>query len=257
MAKAIALPDRSAFRTPRSALPAGLRIEAAAGKDPEILIYSDIGPAWAGMIDADSVVRALQSLPAGHRRVVVRINSPGGDVFEAFGIYNALARHLAEVIVEIDALAASAASIVAMAGDKIRIAANAMVMIHNAWTIAAGDEHELAKVVEVLHKVGLTLADTYAARTGQSLDDVIAMLDAETWMTAEEAVEKGFADELGQELQVAASVPEGRFKNTPERLKGMRGPNLAAERGARSEVIDPPASHLRERIALVRRRLGV
>ncbi len=247
---------------PAAALPPGLTISAAAGQDPELYIYDDIGPSWAGMIDGDSVVRALKQLPAGHKRVIVRINSPGGDVFEAFSIYNALVRHPAEIVVEIDALAASAASIIAMAGDKIRIAQNAMVMVHNAWTIAVGDIHDLTQTVELLAKVGENIVATYAARTGLAAEAVQALLDAETWLTADEAIAQKFADEVGQALQVSASIPEGRFRNVPERMKAAIQP---AERQTRPEGAAPPTvaagaagvETLRQRIAVTRRRLGV
>lgn len=242
-----------------SDLPEGLTVKAAGGgHDPEIYIYDDIGPGWLGMIDGDSVVRALSQLPANHKRVVVRINSPGGDVFEGFSIYNALARHPAEVIVEVDALAASAASVIAMAADEIRMAANAMMMIHRSWTIALGNALDLGHVAEVLGQIDGIMVDTYTARTGQSKDDVQAWVDAETWMTAAVAVERGFADAVGQDLQVSASIPEGRFKNVPERFKDALKPEPRARRQPAEET--PPASvaaGVRERIALTRRRLGV
>lgn len=245
-------------------LPKGLRINDA-GADPELYIYDDLGPSWAGMIDVDSVVRALKQLPANHKRVIVRINSPGGDVFEGFAIYNALARHPADIVVEVDGLAASAASIVAMAGDTIRMAANSMMMVHRAWTIAIGNGADLAKTVEVLNKVDENLAETYAARTGLDVEEIAVMLDEETWLQADEAVAKGFADEVGQELQVAASVPAGRFKNTPSRFLEALNPASPGKPADRTPPADPPAppappsaGHaVRERLALARRRLGV
>lgn len=195
----------------------GLRINAAADV-PQILIYDDIGPEWLGLVSAKGVTEALEELKAS-REINVRINSPGGDVFEGFGIYNALVRHPAKIIVDIDALAASAASLIAMSGDRIRIAANAMIMVHQAWTIAAGNAAELLKVVEILEKIGENLVDTYVARTGQDAKTVQKMLDDETWLQAAEAVEQGFADEIGTELQVAALVAQGRYRNTPERFR--------------------------------------
>lgn len=233
----------------KEGLPPGLSIKAASGVDPEIYIYESIGPAWAGMVDGDSVVKALKQLPANHRRVVVRLNSPGGDVFEGFAIYNALLRHPAEIVIEIDALAASAASVVSMAGDRIRIAANAMTMVHNAWTIAWGNAAELGQVVELLGKIDASIVATYAARTGQTPEDVAAWMAAETWMDAAQTVERGFADEIGQELNVAAAVPADRFQNTPARFKQQASPAPVAA--------GPAHAVLLERIALARRRLGL
>lgn len=244
-------------------LPKGLSINAAAGQDPELLIYDDIGPSWAGMVDGDSVIRALKQLPSNHKRVIVRLNSPGGDVFEGFAIYNALARHPAEVVIEVDALAASAASIIAMAGDKIRMAANSMMMIHRAWTIAWGNALELTDVVALLEKVDANLVETYVARTGQKAADVQGWLDAETWMTAAEAVERGFADEIGQELTAQASVPEGRFKNTPKRFLEALHPAERERLAPPADPVEPPpapasaATAVRQRVAVARRRLGV
>jgi ATP-dependent protease ClpP protease subunit len=253
----IALPNRS-HHAPPAAQPRGLTVKAAAAEDPEILIYDEIGPGWLGLIDGDSVVRALKSLPVGHQRVVVRINSVGGSVFEAFAIYNALVRHPTPIAVEIDAIAASAASVVAMAGDRIRIAQNAMMMIHQAWTIAWGNKEELAQTVVLLEKIDESIVATYAARADQPADDVRAWLEAETWFTADEAVEKGFADEIGQELQVKASVPAGRFKNVPQKLR--ESGERRAESGEPESGVEGQGagvSVLREQIALARRRLGV
>ena len=240
-------------------LPKGLSIQVKDGQDPELLIYDEIGPGWLGMIDGDSVVRALKQLPANHKRVIVRINSPGGGVFEGFSIYNALARHPAEIVVEIDALAASIASLIAMGGDRIRMAANSMQMVHRAWTIAVGNGAELAQTVDLLNKIDENLVATYAARTGLDEKEVAVMLDAETWMTADEAVAKGFADEIGQELQVKASIPADRFKNVPERFKDALTPAVRQRLDLEPELPAAPtvAAAVRQRLAVARRRLGV
>ena len=192
------------------------RIQNAAGAKPEIFIYDEIGPEWWGLIDGKTVVRALEELK-GEKEIVVRINSPGGDVFEGAAIYNALARNAANIDIQVDALAASAASVVAMAGDTITMAANSLMMIHNPFTFAFGDEAELTKVADLLGKVKGTIVETYG-RTGQSEKQLSQMMDDETWMDAKEAVELGFADEVGSSSGAKASVREGRFRNTPRHL---------------------------------------
>lgn len=180
----------------------------------ELFIYDDIGPDWLGMVSAKSVLRELDQI-AGD--VTVRINSPGGDVNEAMAIYNALSRREG-VTVEIDGIAASAASYIAMAGKTIRIAENAMIMIHNPWTFAMGDANELRKTAGVLDKYGQGIVDVYAARSGQEKKDVAKKMDDESWFTAAQAVEYGLADEIGQPLNVSASVAPGRFKNSPSNM---------------------------------------
>jgi len=194
-----------------------LRIEANADAGLATLyLYDEIGPAYYGLIDAASVISALgqfQNLP-----INLRINCPGGDVFEAFAMYNALARHSGQITVDIDALCASAATVVALAGDKVRIAANAMFMVHNAYTIALGNAGELRKTADTLDQVDGNIAATYAAKTKLPLETLNPMMAAETWMTASDAVAKGFCDEIGQALDVRASLGARRFKNMPAHL---------------------------------------
>lgn len=196
---------------------------------PTILIYDEIGPDAWGLVSAKSILQQLDA--ADQQPVEVRINSPGGDVLEAQAIYNALLRHPAPVTVHIDALAASAASYVAMAGQRIEIAANAMLMVHNPWTIAAGDAEELRKTAEVLDKLRLQFGQTYAARSKLELADVLEMMDEETWLTAEEAVQHGLADDIGQTLNVSAAiVPPGRFRHAPPQMIAHQPPPQAAQR---------------------------
>lgn len=183
----------------------------------ELFIYDDIGPDWAGMVSAQYVNAEIAK--AKNQPITVRINSPGGDVFEGQAIYNALARR-GNITVEIDSLAASAASFVAMAGDTIRIAENAMVMIHNAWSVTMGDKNEHLKIIDVLDKVDGIIAETYQKRAGDksSIEQIREWMNAETWMTAKEAVERGFANEISQPLKIAACLREGRYKNAPSGL---------------------------------------
>lgn len=183
-----------------------------------LYIYDEIGPSWAGMIDgklvSDAMKDATESTP-----VNVFINSPGGSVFEGIAIYNLLARHKGDVTVHIDGAAFSAASLIAMAGDTIKMAENAMMMIHNPWAIGIGNASEMRSLAALLDKIGGSLATSYVARTGKSTDEIVKMLNDETWFDAKEAVEQKFADEVvpsktPQALAVVKFVP----KNMPQRL---------------------------------------
>lgn len=127
--------------------------------------------------------------------LTVRINSPGGDVSAGVAIYNYLNEHEGEVTVKVDGIAASIASLIAMAGDKIVMLPGSMMMVHLPWTFAAGNSDDMAQVVEMLEKTGESMIPIYSARTGLSEERVEELLKAETWMTAEDAVELGFADE--------------------------------------------------------------
>ena len=195
----------------------------------EIMLYDEIGPSYYGLLDGKWMVDQLRE--AGGQPVRVRINSPGGSVFEGQAMYSALNSYSPGVIVQIDALAASAASFVAMAASRIEIAANAMVMIHNAWGGLYGNAAEHEKAAALLRKIDDQLVDQYAARTGQDKDKIREWMAAETWMTAEEAVKNGFADVVGQQLAVKACVRDGMFARTPRELLAWAAsvsPNVAA-----------------------------
>lgn len=158
----------------------------------------------------------------------VYINSEGGDVFAAQAIHSMLHRHKAEVRVYVDGIAASAASVIAMAGDKVLMPRNAMMMIHNPWTWGAGNAAEFRKLADDLDAIRESIVAAYKRKTSMDNDEIIALLDAETWMTAEEAVDKGFADEIEEDKQIAASIRNGvlningrevdlaRYRNPPK-----------------------------------------
>lgn len=221
-----------------------LEIRAADGGVPELLIYDEIGPSWYGLIGADTVMEALAEIGSVDA-ICVRINSPGGDVFEGVAIYNALVRNKARVTIAVDALAASIASVIAMAGDEIEIAGNAMLMVHNAWTFAMGNAVELREICDVLDQIDATITNTYVARTSQTADDVRALMAAETWLTADKAVEMGFADtKIDLKGAVEASVPAGRYRNTPRSFLQDGGNPQDAKRQLidrfRGGAADPP-----------------
>lgn len=126
----------------------------------------------------------------------VHINSYGGDVFEGIAIYNLLKQHKAKVNVYVDGCACSIASVIAMAGDKIYMPKNTLMMIHNCWTIAMGNSKDLRKQADDLDIIMNSSIESYMARVNITKEELIELLDAETWLTAEECIEKGFADEI-------------------------------------------------------------
>lgn len=175
------------------------RIFAAAknsNNELELLVYDSIGESfWGGGVTAEAVKQKLNE--AGDvAKITLRINSPGGDVFEASAIYSVLTQHKAKVECYVDGLAASAAFTIAMAGDDIHISESAMMMCHNALGMCMGNGNDMREMAELLDKVSGTMRDIYSAKSGMKADEVQALMDAETWMTAAEAVEYGFADDV-------------------------------------------------------------
>lgn len=158
----------------------------------EIFIYDEIGGSFG--IDAAQFVEDLQAIDADN--IDVRINSPGGDVFDSIAIYNALVKHPANITVYVDALAASGASIIAMAGDKVVMMVGSQLMIHDALAPTLGNAAEHEEMAEWLHKQSDNLSTIYAARGGGEAKDWRAMMVAETWMFAAEAVDLKLADEV-------------------------------------------------------------
>lgn len=184
-------------------------------EETELRLYGEIGPSFFGMIDDVSVIRALDEL-RDSRKIHVRLNSPGGDYFLGVSISNALRRHPAKIVVHVDALAASAASVIAMGGDRVIMHPGSLIMIHRAWTIAMGNQEDLAKVAETLGKVDSNLIDVYHTRTGLDKAKLKTLVDAETWMSGDEAVQLGFADETDSAATGAqAKVPDGWYARTP------------------------------------------
>ena len=168
--------------------------KAAKATDDTISIYDVIGQDWwtgEGMT-AKRVAGALRSI--GQKPVTVSINSPGGDVFEGLAIYNLLREHPAEVTVRVMGMAASAASVIAMAGDRIEMGLGSFMMIHNSWGAVVGNQNDMREAAETFAEFDAAMADIYAARSGMDAKDVAALMDAETLMRAEKALDLGFAD---------------------------------------------------------------
>ena len=203
----------------------------------EILLYDEIGRNWFGEgISAEELVKTLAELDVA--KIDVRINSAGGQVFEGLAIFNALDRHPAEITTHVDGMAASIASIVALAGDTVRIAENAFVMIHNPWGVAIGDAHEMRSMADILDKLGGSLADIYAGKTKKKHKAMAVLMDAETWFNATEALEIGLVDEIAPAMAIAASVFDlTRFQNVPSSLEDRLEPAGGPSRGSDPDLV--------------------
>lgn len=161
---------------------------------------------WDDGVTAKRISAALRAI--GDKPVTVNINSPGGDFFEGLAIYNLLRQHTQEVTVNVLAMAASAASVIAMAGDTVQIAKRGFLMIHNTRIGAAGDRHVLHEVADWLQPFDEMSVEIYAARTGKPADELAKMLDRETWITGQSAVDQGFADDFLPADMVEADASE-------------------------------------------------
>lgn len=164
----------------------------------DLYIYDEIMPAymaeWFGGVSAEGLIQQLNDISAN--TINVRINSPGGSVFEAIAIYNTLVSHSATINVYVDALAASAASVIAMAGDKVTMMVGSQIMIHDALGIEMGNAAEMREFADFLDKQSDNIASIYANKAGGDIKDWRALMLAETWMFADEAVTLGLADEI-------------------------------------------------------------
>nr|DAN47493.1 MAG TPA: major capsid protein [Bacteriophage sp.] len=196
-------------------------IKAKAKDTAEISIYDEIG-FWG--VSAASFAQDLKSCGNNLKQINLHIHSPGGDVFDGIAIYNLLKNHPANVTVYIDGLAASMASVIAMAGNEVIMPENAMMMIHKPWGIQGGDAEDMRKYADLLDKVENTLIPAYANKTGKTPEELAEMLSAETWLNGKECVEQGFADKLAEPLVAMASIKSRKledFEKMPNEIKNM------------------------------------
>lgn len=221
-------------------------VQAKAGDEAVIQILDVIGfDFWTGEgITTQSIGDQLAAI--GDAPVTVQINSPGGDFFEGLGIYNLLAQHPAHVTVQVLALAASAASVIAMAGDQIEMAKAAMLMIHNTQWVAIGDRNLMRETADTMEKFDQLAAQLYADRTGRKPATMAKLMDDETWLTGPEAVKEGFADGL-----MAAEPKDGGAKQSLlYRVEAALTPHLprsqvrALLRDLKSEIQGTPRAAL-------------
>jgi ATP-dependent Clp endopeptidase proteolytic subunit ClpP len=209
-------------------------IKAKTDDVTEVYIYEQIGEDWFGDgIAAKQFAKDFGAIESAN--INLRINSPGGSVFDGTAIFNAIKRHPATVTAYVDGLAASIASVIALAGDKVVMAKNSLMMIHNAWGMAVGNANEMRDMADTLDKVDSTIIGTYMDKSGKSEDEVRAAMAAETWFTADEAIGFGLADEVGDEMKIAACFDLSKFRNAPQALTAP----LGAEDDDGEPVVEP------------------
>lgn len=195
----------------------GIHAKDDAESDNTISMYDPIGETWLGDgVTAKRISAALRSIGDGD--VIVNLNSPGGDVFEGIAIYNLLREHKGSVTVRVMGLAASAASVIAMAGDNIEVSRAGFFMIHNVWMVAVGNRNDLRDAADTLDPIDRALADVYAARTGMDAKTIAKMMDKETWIGGSDAVDQGFADGLLPADKVEESTESEGKSNALRRI---------------------------------------
>ena len=184
----------------------------------EIMIYDVIGEDfWGEGVSAKGFADDVKDLKVDV--INLHINSPGGSVFDGVAIYNLLKSHKARVNVQIDGMALSIASVIAMAGDSITMAANAMMMIHDPWTMVMGSADDMRKEADTLDKVKASLITSYG-RTGKDSGVIADLMSEETWLTAQEAIDMGFADALTEKVNISNSFDLSGFRHAPKNLIG-------------------------------------
>lgn|SRR5574343_124107 len=186
----------------------------------ELMLYGAIG-SYFDEIDGKRTVEQINAMTGD---ITVRVNSPGGDVFDGIAIMNALKAHgekKGKVTVIVEALAASIASVIAIgAADELIMSEGSYLMIHNPWTIAIGDAEEFEKAAGVLRQLAGTLAEIYARKSGKTKEEMLALMDAETWIDSAKALELGFADKAESgDLGLNSAFDLSVFKNVPEDLR--------------------------------------
>jgi ATP-dependent protease ClpP protease subunit len=220
--------------------------------DKSISIYDAIGENWEGTgVTAKRISAALRNI--GAKDITVNINSPGGDFFEGMAIYNLLREHKAKVTVRVLGVAASAASVIAMAGDEILMGDGSFLMIHNAWAVAVGNRHDMAETAAVLAPFDAAMASLYAAQAGIDEREAAKLMDQETWIGAQRAVDDGFASGLLRSSDITTSA-QAAISRKPmaliEAAMAKSGYSRSARRDAfkalfsndTPRAVDPPAT---------------
>lgn len=183
-------------------------------KKREVYLYDMIGPSWLGLDAADTLVEALKTLGPGD--ISVRINSPGGDVFEGYAMYTQLTQHDGQVTTYNDGLVASAATFPFLAGAVRKVSPLSMTMIHEASTFVGGNADALLKAADLLDKINKQLGELYASISGETLEAVLQMMAEETWLVPEDAKRMKFATEdAGPTAVDKQIVPKNFYRKTP------------------------------------------
>ena len=197
-------------------------------KDNELRLYGEIGGYFEGGISAKEFGSVLDSASGD---IKLYLNSDGGDVFDGLAIHNQIARYPHDVTVVVDSLAASIASVIAMAADEVVMMPQSFLMIHNPWTAAIGDAGEFRGIADLLDLIGGQIAEIYATKSGQTVGRFLDLMAGETWLTANDAVELGLADRIdGDDDQ---SIPIAAASRTPVVAAGGFSRRIAASHGLR------------------------
>ncbi len=199
-------------------------LNKAATEPTEVFIFDEIG-SWG--ISANQFAKDLKAIK--NKEILLHLNTPGGGVFDGIAIANSIKNHPAKVISQIDGIAASIGSIIALAGDEVNIADNGFMMIHKAHGLAMGNAEDMRKLAETLDKIDTTLAKTYADKTGLTQKETLALMGDETWFTAQESVDIGLADSVINGGGEEASFDLSKFVNVPDGLTGKDKKQIEAE----------------------------
>lgn len=217
--------------------PDWFKVQAISDDETEIMIYDVIG--WP-FISADDFVRALAGITA--KTVTVRINSPGGDVFDGMAIFNALKTYNGKVVTRIEGIAASMASVIALAGKEVQAYANTMYMIHEPYAFTAGNQYSLRELADILEKMSGQMIDIYSSNASPGKREIAQMMKDEAWLTAKEAKEKGFIDTVLDGKGAKAQFDLSMFSNVPDGLDGGREGGELTEREIERALRDAGAS---------------
>ena len=188
----------------------------------DVYLFDEIG---AYGVTAQSFINDIKDYKK--QSLNLHINCVGGDVFEGMAIYNVLKKRTQKTTIYIEGIAASMGSIIALAGDEVIMSENSLYMIHNAWGGTMGEASEMRKYADILEKLSNETADIYVKKTGLSIEIVKEMMNKETWMNANEALELGFIDAVSDAVKVAAKIDVSKFKNiTSDKVKQTLNTNL-------------------------------
>lgn len=220
-------------------------LNSANTEETDLYMYGSISAySWYDGISSSKVREQLKNVTA--KTINVHINSGGGDVFESIAISNLLKNHSATIVVHIDGLAASGASVIAMAADKIIMPKNTMMMIHKAWTYAAGNAEGLRKVADRLDKIDNAVTESYTSRFVGEKSELESLLAEETWLTAEECKTFGFCDEISDEIV----IPDDNEEDDGEELEPAKAKILNKYKSSAQVQAEPKETTQNSKTAL-------
>ena len=206
-------------------------IKALSEDAAELWVLDALGWPWN---DINAMIREVSALKA--KELLVRLNTPGGDIIDTFALYQAIKNHSAKVTVRIESLAASAGSVLAMAGDKVEAYPSSLMMIHNAWVCVAGNRFELQDTADLLEKIDNNMQEIYTAKTKIGKREIADMLKNETWLSAREMKEKGFIDSILDGKGAKAAFDLSIFANLPDEFKATIKKEDITERDLEREI---------------------